>query len=130
MVAQKLGRVVKLVVKPVKWSRRNLDEVWGLVAQLRVFSHEKALKTSCMGCHAQKGKGFELFRQTVDPHEMLAGTNLPASKVRHGQKSALLCQMPAILKSMPVFFTGLGASVNSQSVSCLDSITNTEDRSE
>jgi hypothetical protein len=24
-----------------------------------------------MGCHAQKGKGFELFRQIVDPHEML-----------------------------------------------------------
>jgi len=25
----------------------------------------------CMGCHAQKGKGFELFRQIVDPHQML-----------------------------------------------------------
>ncbi len=25
------------------------------------------------GCHAQKGKGFELFRQIVDPHEMLNG---------------------------------------------------------
>jgi hypothetical protein len=24
-----------------------------------------------MGCHSQKGKGFELFRQIVDPHEML-----------------------------------------------------------
>ena len=24
-----------------------------------------------MGCHARKGKGFELFRQIVDPHEML-----------------------------------------------------------
>ena len=23
-----------------------------------------------MGCHAQKGKGFELFRQIVDPHAM------------------------------------------------------------
>ena len=23
------------------------------------------------GCHTKKGKGFELFRQIVDPHEML-----------------------------------------------------------
>ena len=23
------------------------------------------------GCHSQKGKGLELFRQVVDPHEML-----------------------------------------------------------
>jgi hypothetical protein len=65
----------------------------------------------CMGCHTQKGKDLELFRQVVEPHEILDSIrnwNESVSEQSPSRSQIRIIvsewQMPAILKIIPVFF--------------------------
>jgi hypothetical protein len=48
--------------------KRLLFSKW---SEVLIEIRKEAPTMLLFGCHARKGKGFELFRQVVDPHEML-----------------------------------------------------------